>query len=211
MATSTSTRPPTIGYFARVCSAKGLHILAEAFRLLHNQPDRVPPRLRVSGWLGESDKAYFNDIQRSLNAAGLGGQMEYVPSPDHASKVRFLQSLDVLSVPTVYREPKGIYVLEALANGVPVVQPEHGSFPELIAATGGGLLVKPNDPVDLARGLRQLLDNPTLREELGQKGKAAVHSCFHADRMAEETVRVFEHYLNNPTESKTRVPYLDVP
>ena len=60
--------------------------------------------------------------------------------------MRFLQGLDVLSVPTTYREPKGLYVLEALANGVPVVQPRHGSFPELIEATGGGLLVNPDDP-----------------------------------------------------------------
>jgi glycosyltransferase involved in cell wall biosynthesis len=57
-------------------------------------------------------------------------------------------------VPTSYREPKGLYVLEALANGVPVVQPKHGSFPELIEATGGGLLVNPEDPQDHARSLR---------------------------------------------------------
>ena len=84
-------------------------------------------------------------MRQRLDAAGLLGDFEYVESPDHANKVRFLQVVDVLSVPTMYREPKGLYVLEALANGVPVVQPAHGSFPELIEATGGGLLVPPND------------------------------------------------------------------
>ena len=81
-----------------------------------------------------------------LRERRAGGRLRARRSPDHADKVRFLQSLDVLSVPTTYREPKGLYVLEALANGVPVVQPRHGSFPELIEATGGGLLVEPERP-----------------------------------------------------------------
>src|SRR5204863_4022784 len=113
--------------------------------------------------LGDNNRAYFEDIRRRLTDAGLSEHFEHVDSPDHASKVRFMQSIDVLSVPTTYREPKGLYVLEALANGVPVVQPRHGAFPELIEATGGGLLVNPDDPEDLARGLRPLLENPAHR------------------------------------------------
>jgi len=106
-----------------------------------------------------------------------------------------LQSLDVLSVPTVYREPKGLYVLEALANGVPVVQPRHGSFPELIEATGGGLLVQPDDPADLAHGLGRVLHDVSLRQEMGRKGKEAVHQRFHAQRMAQETLELYRKYL----------------
>ena len=102
----------------------------------------------------------------------------------------------MLSVPTTYREPKGLYVLEALANGVPVVQPRHGSFPELLEATGGGLLVKPDDPHDLAAALSRLLGDLAHREELGRKGKEAVHSRFHAAAMAEETVNVYRKYLS---------------
>src|SRR5256885_6654930 len=111
-------------------------------------------------------------------------------APDLASKVRFLEGLDVLSVPTTYREPKGLYVLEALANGVPVVQPRHGSFPELVEATGGGSLVNPEDPADLARALKHLLDNPVFAEELGRKGKEVVHQRFHDVYMARETAAV---------------------
>jgi glycosyltransferase involved in cell wall biosynthesis len=98
-------------------------------------------------------------------------------------------------VPTTYREPKGLYILEALANGVPVVQPEHGSFPELVKATGGGLLVRPDDPADLARGLERLLHDPAHRETLGRQGKEAVWQSFQAPRMAEETVAVYRKYL----------------
>jgi glycosyltransferase involved in cell wall biosynthesis len=185
---------PTIGYFARICPEKGLHILAEAFRILRQTPGAPACRLRVSGWLGENNRPYLDGIRRQLDAAGLAGDFEHVESPNHLSKVRFLQSLDLLSVPTTYREPKGLYVLEALANGVPVVQPRHGSFPELVEATGGGLLVNPDDPADLARGLQRLLEDVALRRELGQKGKEAVHRHFTAARMARESAQVYETY-----------------
>jgi glycosyltransferase involved in cell wall biosynthesis len=187
--------PPVIGFFARVCPEKGLHVLADAFRLLRDMPGAPAARLRVSGWLGENNRAYFEGVRQRLHEAGLGDRFEHVESPDHAGKVRFLQGLDVLSVPTTYREPKGLYILEALANGVPVVQPRHGSFPELIEATGGGLLVNPDDPRDLAGGLCRLLQDAARREGLGRKGKEAVHSRFHAAAMAEETVSVYRKYL----------------
>ncbi|HEY2253558.1 MAG TPA: glycosyltransferase family 4 protein, partial [Planctomycetaceae bacterium] len=148
--------PFTIGYFARICPEKGLHLLVDAFRIVHQQEPRA--RLVAAGYLGQRDQAYFDDLAR--RAADLGEAFRYIGSPPgHVEKVTFLKSLDVLSVPTIYREPKGLYVLEALANGVPVVQPRHGSFPELIEATGGGLLVEPNDPRALADALRRLMDD----------------------------------------------------
>jgi glycosyltransferase involved in cell wall biosynthesis len=188
-------RPPTIGYFARICPEKGLHHLVEAFIQLRQQPGAPAYQLRVSGWLGENNKAYFADLQKRLENAGLHNDFTHVESPDHASKVRFFHDIDILSVPTTYREPKGLYILEALANGVPVVQPGHGSFPELIDATGGGVLVVPHDPADLARGLRRLLDDPAHAEQLATRGKTVVHEHFHAQRMAEETAAVYAQYI----------------
>lgn len=187
--------PATIGYFARICPEKGLHLLVEAFLLLKKMPGTPPCRLHVSGWLGENNRAYFNDLVARIRSAGLAGDFQHVLAPDHATKVKFLRRLDILSVPTTYREPKGLYILEALANGVPVVQPRHGSFPELIQATGGGLLAEPGDAGDLARLLRQLLDQPDLRHSLGRQGQQAVHQRFHADAMADHTLAVYRKYV----------------
>jgi glycosyltransferase involved in cell wall biosynthesis len=97
-------RPFTIGYFARICPEKGLHLLVEAFRILRQTPGLPPAKLRISGWLGDNNKAYFADLQKKLESWGLHGDVEHVEAPDHAAKVRFLHSIDVLSVPTTYRE-----------------------------------------------------------------------------------------------------------
>jgi len=179
--------PFTIGYFARVCPEKGLHLLVDAFRIVHKQRPRT--RLLAAGYLGPRDQAYFDDVVR--RAQDLGEAFRYMGSPPgHVEKVEFLKSLDVLSVPTTYREPKGLYVLEALANGVPVVQPRHGAFPELLEATGGGLLVNPGDPTDLARGLLELMADPPRRFELAEAGRRNVHAKFNSSMMAEATERV---------------------
>ncbi len=186
-----------IGYFARICPEKGFHNLIDAFIHLRKTPSSPPYALRASGWLGENHRAYFAEQMKELETAGLRDQFEYVESPDHSSKVRFLNSIDVLSVPTVYHEPKGLYLLEAWANGVPVVQPAHGSFPELIELTGAGLLVKPNDPLALAIGLRRLLEDVALRETMAQKGRDAVAMRFHAGAMAEQTEQLLNEYVRS--------------
>ncbi len=130
-----------------------------------------------------------------LQSWGLADAVEHVEAPDHASKLRFYESIDVLSVPTTYQEPKGLSILEALASGVPVVQPRHGSFPELIEATGGGLLVNPGDAADLAGALRRLLDNPSERATLAQRGQHSVHERFTAARMAQDTATLYRKFL----------------
>lgn len=107
-------RPPTVGYFARICPEKGFHNLVDAFILLKQRMPTV--RLKASGWLGQHNHPYFAKQVKKLESAGFLGDFEHVESPGHADKVRFLKSIDVLSVPTDYREPKGLYVLEAWAR-----------------------------------------------------------------------------------------------
>ena len=191
----TEEGPFTVGYLARIAPEKGLHALAEAFHLLAQQTERENVRLRVAGWLGARDEKYFEGVKDQLASWNLERCFEYVGEVDRDEKIRFLGSLDVLSVPTTYQEPKGLFVLEALANGVPVVQPRHGAFPEIIEATGGGLLVEPDSADALATGLRSLMDDPVRRVELGRKGRESVRRDFSAQSMARRTLEVYEQYL----------------
>jgi glycosyltransferase involved in cell wall biosynthesis len=187
--------PLAIGYFARICPEKGFHNLVDAFIALRKADGAPVCKLRASGWLGENSRPFFEQQLAKLKTTGLLDEFEYVASPTHTNKVQFFQSIDVLSVPTSYREPKGLYVLEAWANGVPVVKPRHGTFPELIESTGGGLLVHPDDPMALAAGLRQILEDHELRARAGRVGEAAVRERFTAEIMAKETAAVLEQYV----------------
>jgi glycosyltransferase involved in cell wall biosynthesis len=186
-------KPFVIGYLARICPEKGLHNLVDAFDVLIKQG--VPARLRVAGYLGKRDEKYFHDLVQKIADHGWKDSFEYLGEVNREDKIQFLNSLHVLSVPTVYREPKGLYILEALANGVPVVQPSHGSFPELVDATKGGILVDPKSPQSLADGLHLLYKDPGLREELGRRGKEAVHRSFGDKEMAEATLQVYNRYV----------------
>jgi glycosyltransferase involved in cell wall biosynthesis len=186
-------RPFTVGYLARVCPAKGLAALVQAFVLLRRRGRDC--RLRAAGYLGAADKPYLAWICDTLRAANLDGGFEYVGEVSRAQKLSFLRSVDVLSVPTSYAESKGFYVLEALAAGVPVVQPAHGSFPELIAATGGGVLYEPGNMEALADALAGLIDDVPRRQRLAAQGRAAVQRDFTAQRMAAEAWRLYERLV----------------
>lgn len=188
-------RPPTVGFLARLCPAKGFHVLTDAFRRLRRMPGTENMELRAAGWLGAGDRKYFEEEVRRLEAEGLGGAFHHAGVIAKGQKRDFLRSVDVLSVPTTYQEPKGIFALEALANGVPVVLPEHGAFPEMLAATGGGRLVRPNDPQHLAETLHALLTDSETRQTLGNEGRQSVLSRCNADVMARNTLAVLEPFL----------------
>jgi glycosyltransferase involved in cell wall biosynthesis len=187
-----TTNPLTIGYFARICPEKGFHRVVQAFIKMRQTLGAPAAKLKASGWLGANNRPYFDEQVKHLTAAGLIGDFEHVECPSHDDKVRFMRSIDVLCVPTTYREPKGLYVLEAWANGVPVVLPAHGAFPELIEATNGGLLVAPDSLTELAEGLASVLTDHTFRYRAGLAGEVAVRERFTAEVMARETVALIE-------------------
>ncbi|AMV28360.1 Mannosylfructose-phosphate synthase [Gemmata sp. SH-PL17] len=197
------TRPLTIGYFARICPEKGFHRVVEAFIRLRQTPGAPDAKLRASGWMGENNRPYFEEQIKRLTSAGLIADFEHVESPTHEDKVRFMRNIDVLCVPTVYREPKGLYVLEAWANGVPVVLPAHGSFPELVESTSGGLLVDPDSIDELAGGLHRVLTDHEFRGRAGRAGETAVRERFTADTMARDTVALLNQFVR--TQAPTPV------
>ena len=190
--------PFTIGYLARICPEKGLHILADAFHRLAEQVGSKNVKLSVAGYLGKRDAAYFQQVREQIASWGLSDAFDYRGEVSRAEKIAFLNSIHVLSVPTPYEEPKGLFILEALANGVPVVQPRHGIFPEWIKETGGGILVKPHSSEALAAGLLRMMNDPKGREAMGQRGKRAVHQHFSDNDMAEAMLDVYRRYVSPP-------------
>jgi glycosyltransferase involved in cell wall biosynthesis len=185
-----ASRPFTVGYFARIAPEKGLHVLIEAYKLLRKEISEA--RLEVAGYIAPEFQSYLHDCERSLEAAGLAAEFHYRGAVDRDQKIAFLKGLDVLCVPTTYAEPKGIFLLEAMACGVPVVQPRHGAFPEIIEKTGGGLLVEPENPERLAQGLLKIYREPELARELSQNGFARVREFYDVGNMADSALEVYE-------------------
>jgi glycosyltransferase involved in cell wall biosynthesis len=184
--------PPVLGYFARMCREKGLDTLVDAYLLLKKRDAGKNLRLHVGGGCGPMDKPFVEEQRRKLAAARVLADSQFFYNIDHASKIAFYQNLTVFSTPALYGEAFGLYVIEALAVGVPIVQPRHGAFPELIDATGGGLLCEPGDPKSLADVIESLLRDQIRARALGAAGREVVVREFNIDTVAAKTLRAFE-------------------
>jgi glycosyltransferase involved in cell wall biosynthesis len=145
----------------------------------------------VAGYLGAEHKAYLNRIESRMREWGLSDEFHYRGVLDREAKIEFLQNLDVLSVPATYDEPKGMFLLEAMACGVPLVQPRRGAFPEIIEKTGGGILVGPDDAKSLADGLISLYKDPELAARLARQGFDGVRKHYNVARMAARALEVY--------------------
>jgi glycosyltransferase involved in cell wall biosynthesis len=182
--------PPVLGYFARMCREKGLDTLVEAYIQLR-QRDRIKDlKLHIGGGCGPGDESFVAGLRKRLASAGVLQDARFLSNLDRDAKQEFLRGLSVFSVPALYGEAFGLYVIEALASGVPVVEPEVAAFPELIVATGGGRLCKPGDPNALAEALEQLLGDPVLAKTLGHSGRKAVVEKFTSQQMAVRLVEI---------------------
>ena len=187
--------PFRVGYLARVAPEKGLHLLAESYLRLRRETDFHGAVLEAAGYLAPEHRAFLRGVERQMKDAGFAAEFHYRGELDRAHKIEFLISLDVLSVPCTYDEPKGIFLLEAMASGVPVVQPRRGAFPEILARTEGGILVEPDDPASLADAIYRLWKSPAERAELGRRGAQGVRRHYTVSQMAEQALEAYQRVL----------------
>lgn len=184
--------PPVLGYFARMCPEKGLDLLIDAFLLLARRPAGRELQIHIGGGCGPGDEPFVAAQRRKLADAGLIERARFFPNVDHAGKIAFYEGLTLFSAPAPYNEAFGLYLIEALAAGVPLIQPRHAAFPEIIQATGGGIICEPGNPVALADAIESLLANPSRAAALGEAGRAAVRRDFTIKRAARNYLSAFE-------------------
>ena len=193
---------PVLGYFARMCREKGLHTLVDAFISLRKRNQVPELRLRIGGACGPSDQEFVEELRGKLAAENLMEAVEFRPNVTREEKLQFYQGLTAFSVPALYGEAFGLYIIEALASGVPVAQPRTASFPELVEATGGGVLCEPGSSDALAEALAPLLSNPARAREIGEKAAKVVQQRFSVEQM---TRNLLETYAEVAAR-KTRPP-----
>ena len=188
----TAPAAPTVGYLSRMCPDRGLDTLVEAFAILKAKDGLRDAKLRIAGGAAVNDKAFVNQIRKNLHRRGLIEYVEFLPGFDWPDRASFLKSLSVLCVPEKHPVAGGIYVLEAWATGVPVVEPDMGAFCELVGETGGGLLYEPGNTEALAESLSALLHDPQRAVDMGKRGRNAVCKQYNIERTAERMVQVFD-------------------
>ena len=177
--------PPVIGYLARMIREKGAGLLVSAFIHLRKNLHHPDARLHIAGACTAGDEALVASLKQQLAAAGLAEQVTWSPNISREEKAAMLSSLTLFSVPATYPEAFGLYLIEAMASGVPVVQPRASSFPEIIEESGGGVLVPAGDPDALAQAWYDLMQNHTALPSLGARGRRAAKQFYSVEAMRE--------------------------
>jgi glycosyltransferase involved in cell wall biosynthesis len=182
----------TVGYLSVIRPAKGLDLLVDALRILV-QEEKRRVQLLIGGRVLNAH--FWKDVQKMISKAGLESAVEFVGEVDGAGKAPFMGRIDVFSVPSRYSEPRGVAVLEAMAAGVPVVVPNTGIYPELLAMGGGGLMVTPQDSIALARGIAELMDDPERLAKLGREARELVMRHCSVEEMVDRTVAEYQRLV----------------
>lgn len=193
---------PTIGYFGRMMPGKGLHTVVDAFIELKQDSAFAHAKLKVAGAATPVDADYIAEQRRKLTEAGVDRDVTLETNVSRETKLRFYQEISVFSVPVNYGEAFGLFLIEAMAAGVPVVQPRHGAFPELVEATGGGLICEPDDPKALAASWKELLADPERARHLGQAGRKAALEHYSVATMADATVRLAQELAKDGVQGQ---------
>jgi len=187
-----SEKPRNIGFISRMCEENGLDILVEAFISLKNRRGFQDVKLILTGGSTGDDKHYINKLKKRINESGFHDQVEIRENFGEEGRKEFFRQVSVVSVPVKIGEAFGLYLLESMASGVPVVQPALGAFPEIIQKSGGGVIYKPNEPEILAGSLAGLLSDPQRLAGLSVAGYQGVHRFFDIFTHAKELVTSYE-------------------
>ena len=184
--------PPVIGYLSHMTESMGLGLLVDAYILLRKRPAFRRLRLKIAGGAAGADQRFVRTRMRKLSRVGATADVSIGHAFQAADRRVFLSSLSLLSVPVLRGEAYGTFLIEAMACGVPVVQPALGGFPEVVEATGGGVLYEPNTAEALAEALGELLGRPETLRKLGQRGRETVGTRYTLDGMIDTIERAYQ-------------------
>jgi glycosyltransferase involved in cell wall biosynthesis len=173
-------------YIGRIEKTKGIHVAIEAVGNLINN---LGVQELVLDIIGEGVDSYADELKTLINDLQLNGFVKFKGHVKHDLILKEYRDSDILLVPSIWEEPFGIILLEAMSQGVPVIASRTGGIPEIIEDGISGLLVPPNDPEKLAKAIKKLIDNPSLYEEISTKGIKEIRTKY-----------TYEHFIDQIDE-----------
>jgi glycosyltransferase involved in cell wall biosynthesis len=188
--------PPVIGFLARMSREKGLDVMVDAFIHLRTHLGHPDARLHLAGAATAENQALVVELKQRIEAAGLGGAVVWQPNLSREDKALMLRGLTLFSVPAVCAEAFGLYLPEAMACGVPLVQPECASFPEILADTEAGVLVASGDSVALARAWHGLLGKPEVLVRMAVAARRAAEQFYNITVMRDRFVALADSLIH---------------
>ncbi|MFC1492564.1 glycosyltransferase family 4 protein [candidate division KSB1 bacterium] len=189
--------PPVIGYLCRMSEYFGLGIIVDAFIRLKQGLRHKDLKLYLTGGFTSEDKIFVNEMLNKASGYGFDKDIRIFDDFSRENRIKFLKSLTLLSVPVPTGEAFGTYQLEALAAGVPIVQPNIGGYPEFIESTGGGIIYEPNNAENLANAVSSLLSKPDQVRKLGSQGRKAVQEKYSMKDITDNIINLYTGLMSN--------------
>src|SRR5574337_618669 len=204
---------PRLLFVGRVSPEKGVHVLLDAFQKVLTQYPEA--QLEIAGPIGSAKIDYIVKLSEDPKVRNLAsfykgeyysylqervarctpGRVVFSNRVLHHDVIEHYRGADIFVFPSVWDEPFGVPVIEAMACGVPVVATGVGGIPEMIEDGKSGLLVEADNAEALAEAIVCLLRNEGLRESLGRTGRQRAVERFSFDMIAERLLSEYEHLL----------------
>jgi len=200
-----SLKKRIIGFISRTCHENGLDILVDAFIELRQRKGFEDVQLAITGGSTGDDTRFIKNIRKKLRRNKLSDFVDFHEVFEGDGRQDFFSKISLLSVPVRNGEAFGIYLLEAMASGIPVVQPAVGAFPEIVKLAKGGILYQLNSPAQLADALAGLLPDTDLLDKLSSDGRAGIEKHFNTSKLTIEIIRIYSEIIEKKTESENVV------
>ncbi|MBN2434596.1 MAG: ATP-binding cassette domain-containing protein [Spirochaetes bacterium] len=186
---------PVIGYLSRICEDGAPHKLVEAWLTLKKRYKNL--RLRIGGGYNGDDRPYVLRLRRILAPHITTGEVELYPNITSSQRDSFFEGMTLLCVPQKEPTAFGYYLLEAMARGIPVVEPDIGAFSEIIGDTDrSGLLYTPQNVSALTDALDTLLGDPAYAQKLSEAARKRAGTNFSHNTAAEKLLTLVKPLHN---------------